>query len=255
MTRRARTLPVAAALAAAAAWGCAPEEGRVANNTLVIGIDVSGSFRASGYYEDAIQFAAYYIYAHLNGLGGLRQPTALFVGSVGGERPAETKAFRPIHDFYGRSVDQIAADLRRWFPPEDVLTDFNAFFARVAGVVKERGLILAPLNVVLLSDGIHDVTGRTRRRDESIYSKIDMSPLEFLSRNVTVRLLYATPDVSQGWKAEIDRRRVRVWTVEQQVMQGWRRQLRPNAPPEAQDSLWKWVRDNVDFRVRRGKLL
>ena len=52
---------------------------------LVIGIDVSGSFQRN--HESSIDFAANYIYARLNGLGSLKKPTALFVGSIGGERP------------------------------------------------------------------------------------------------------------------------------------------------------------------------
>jgi hypothetical protein len=43
---------------------------------------------------------------------------------------------------------------------------------------------------------------------------------------------------------------VRLWTVDAQVMAGWRDQVTAGAPPEAQGDLWKWVSDNVDFRVR-----
>jgi hypothetical protein len=38
-------------------------------------------------------------------------------------------------------------------------------------------------------------------------------------------------------------------------MQGWRRHVLASAPPEAQDSLWSWVKQVVDFRVRRGPVL
>jgi hypothetical protein len=252
---RARTRRAILLAATVASVGCLPEEvGKTPKNTLVIGLDVSGSFRKTGYYRDAIEFAAYYIYAHLNSLGELKQPSELFVASVGGQRPGETKAFHPIHDFSGKTPEEIAASLREWFPVEDQLTDFNAFFVRVAELVKERGLILQPLNVVIFSDGVHDMTGRTRRSDESMYKRVDLAPLEYLSRNVTVRLLYAAPPVAEGWKREIDRRRVRMWTVEQEVMEGWRTQHRAGQPPEVQDSLWKWVRDNVDFPARRGVL-
>lgn len=252
---RGRTLRAVLLAAAVTSLGCLPEEvGRTPKNTLVIGLDVSGSFRRTGYYKDATAFAAQYIHAHLHALGELKQPSELFVGSVGGQRADETKAFRPIHDFSGKTPDEIEASLREWFPVEDQLTDFNTFFVRVAELVKERGLILQPLNVVILSDGVHDMTGRTRRSDESIYKRIDLAPLEYLSRNVTVRLLYAAPPVAEGWKRDVDRRRVRMWTVEQEVMQGWRTQYRAGQPPAAQDSLWKWVRDNVDFPARRGVL-
>ena len=244
-----------AAFAALVALSCAPgdRQAKPANSTLVIGIDVSGSFRSS--YADAIEFASYYIYGHLHGLGGMRAPTTLFVGSVGGDRPGEPKAFHPINDFSNRTREQIATDLRAWFPPRDALTDFNVFFRQVATLVKERGLILAPLNLVVLSDGLPDVPGGVRlaAADNPIV-RVDFGALEFLSRNVTVRLLYASPTVGDEWKRLIKRKRVRLWTQESSVMAGWRRQLAPSVAPEDQDSLWKWVADNVDFRVRMGNL-
>ena len=109
-------------------------------------------------------------------------------------------------------------------------------------------MILAPLNIVVLSDGIPDVT--VRQGDESRYSMIDLSGLEYLSRSVTVRLLYATPTVSVAWERDIRRRRVRMWTVDHEVMVGWKEQMEPNLDPALDENLWNWVRDNVDFRVR-----
>src|SRR2546425_10137807 len=84
MTSR-RRYPVAllaAVATVAAAAGAAPaqerpEQGRPGNSTLIVGIDVSGSFK--GKYDAATEFASYYIYAHLHGLGGLPTPTAPFV--------------------------------------------------------------------------------------------------------------------------------------------------------------------------------
>lgn len=254
----ARLTRITALAGTALLLGCAgteQTEGKPAAFTLVVGIDVSGSFRDARLYDDAIEFAAHYLYAHLNGLGGLRTPTALFVASVGGARPGEPKPFHPINDFQGRSVEQIAADLRAWFPSVDAYTDFNAFFGRVSGLVKERGLILSPLNVVLLSDGVPDVPPGTRLAvGESPYSRIDLSPLEYLSRSVTVRLLYASPSVGEDWKRLVRRKRVRLWTEEAQVMRGWHMQVRPDVSLEHQAALWKWVQDNVDFRVRNTNL-
>jgi hypothetical protein len=224
-------------------------------NTLIVGIDASGSFRDARLYDDAVQFAAWYIAAHLQGLDTLLPPSALFVGSIGGERPGEPKAFHPINDFVGRTPDQIAGDLRAWFPPNDAYTDFNAFFQRVAELVKERGLVLAPLNVVVLSDGVPDVPPGTRlAANQSPYARIDLGPLEYLSRSVTVRLLYANPTVGEDWKRLVRRQRVRLWTQEQQVMAGWHLQFKPDLPLAQQHDLWKWIRDNVDFRVRAANL-
>jgi hypothetical protein len=185
----------------------------------------------------------------------LKVPTSLFVASVGGARPGEPKAFHPINDFQNRSVSQIAADLRAWYPSTDAYTDFNAFFQRVSGMIKERGLILAPLNVIVLSDGVPDVPPGTKLAvGETPYQRIDLSPLEYLSRSVTVRLLYASPTVGENWKKQVRRKRVRLWTEEAQVMTGWHTQVKPDVPLDQQADLWKWVADNVDFRVRAGNL-
>jgi len=149
----------ATALVLSVGLACAPAAGdstRVARSTLVIGIDVSGSFGSKGRYESSIDFASNYLYAHIHGLGGLKQPTAVFVGSFGGEKPGETKSFQPIHTFQKMSVAQIAAFLRKEYPSRDGLTDFNPFFERVATLVKRQNLVLSPLNIVMLTDGIPD---------------------------------------------------------------------------------------------------
>ena len=241
---------------------CAPAEGNEGEgsrlnprSTIVIGLDVSGSFRQSGHFDDAIDFAAHYLYAHMNGLGGLRVPTNVFVGTLGGIKTGEAKVFHPIQDLSGKSIEEIARDLRGWFPETDPITDFNAFFERVAVHVKRQNLVLAPLNIVMFSDGVPDYPTRRRMPAESLYAKVDLSPLEYLSRSVTVRLLYAEPTVAQQWERRVERRRVRLWTQESEVMLGWRRHNQPGQPLEAQDSLWSWMSEIVDFRVRRGRVI
>ena len=246
--RRAASVVAVAALVALP--GCSPpQSGQTARNALVLGIDVSGSFRAQ-HYDDAIDFASYYLYGHLHGLGGLQKPTAMFVGSIGGDRPGEVKSFHPIEDFQDKSVDQIEQDMRTWFPPEDRLTDFNAFFSRLATLIKQRNLILAPINIVLLSDGEPDYPGMNAHDSLGPYGKVNLSPLEYLSRSVTVRLLYPTATVDSRWEHNVKRNRVRVWTQDGEIMTGWSNQLVPGQPPEQQDRLWSWIADNVDFRVR-----
>ncbi|MBI5777762.1 MAG: hypothetical protein HY444_10290, partial [Nitrospirae bacterium] len=83
-----------------AAWlaGCTVQanEQRKPHATLFIGVDASGSFKHSGYYENALTFLAHYIYGHLHELGGLEKPKALFVASVGGQNVNEPKTFHPI---------------------------------------------------------------------------------------------------------------------------------------------------------------
>jgi hypothetical protein len=242
---------LAQGVALAALVACAPASGdqRTARSTLVIGIDVSGSFRRGGRYDSSIEFAANYLYGHLHGLGGLKKPTNVFVGSIGGEQPGETKSFQPIHTFQGMSVAEIVSYLRREYPSRDGLTDFNPFFTRVATLLKRQGLVLSPLNVVLFTDGLPDLH-KDKRDSLSMYTKINMSELEYISKSVTIRVLYPAPTVAVHWEKRVPRRRVRMWTVDDEVMATWRRHYRQGAPPEAQDTLWKWINDNVDFRVR-----
>src|SRR5918992_4077195 len=228
--------------------GKAREE-RIARSTLIIGVDVSGSFQRDGRYESAIDFTANYLYGHLHGLGGLKQPTAVFVGSIGGEKPFETKSFQPIHTFQNMSVGEIAAYLRREYPARDGLTEFNPFFDRVATLVKRQNLVLSPLNIVLLTDGLPD-TPAAKGDSLGPYKKINLGKLENLSKSVTPRVLYPSPTVAVRWERQIPRRRVRMWTVDNEVMQTWKRHYRPGASPDEQDALWKWINDNVDFRVR-----
>jgi hypothetical protein len=224
-------------------------ERRIARSTLILGVDVSGSFQRDGRYDSAIDFAAHYLYGHLHGLGGLKQPTALFVGSIGGEKPFETKSFQPIHTFQTMTVAEIAAYLRREYPARDGLTEFNPFFDRVATLVKRQNLVLSPINVVLLTDGLPD-TPAAKGDSLGPYKKIDLSKLEYLSKSVTLRLLYPSPTIAVRWERQVPRRRVRIWTMDNEVMQTWRRQYREGAKPAEQAALWKWIGDNVDFPVR-----
>jgi hypothetical protein len=197
-------------------------------STMFIGIDVSGSFQKSGRYDDALAFAAYYIHAHLTGAGGLEQPKQLFVGSIGGEHPGQPQAFHPIQDFQGKSVARIDADLRQWFPANEPLTDFNAFFKRAATETQRRNLVLTPITLVILSDGVPDL-GRKGTDPAAPYRAIDVKPLEYLARHVTVRLLYPDPEVAARWEHDVPRERVRMWTADNVVMAGWREQLKASA--------------------------
>jgi hypothetical protein len=224
-------------------------------NTLVVGLDISGSFRTSGQFDDAMHYAALYIYGHVNALGGLKQTTDVFVGSLGGEHVGQPKTFHPIQDLTGKTPAQIEADLRRWFPEDDPITDFNSFFQRTAVHIKRQNLVLAPLNIVLFSDGIPDFPGAGRLTPAQLYAKIDVSPIEYLSRSVTIRLLYAKPTMAQNWERLVPRNRVKIWTQDEQVMAGWHRREIQGVAMERQDSLWSWTQQIVDFRVRRGKVL
>jgi hypothetical protein len=218
---------------------------------LFVGLDVSGSFHRSGYYDNALSFLSHYLYGHLNELGGLTKPREMFVAAIGGQASSDPKAFHPIHDFAGKNVGQIEASLREWFPPDDKITDFNAFFRQVARIARERNLMLAPLTVMVVSDGVPDVPEQhLPAGSPASYKYIDLSPLDYLSKNVTVRLAYASPKVGDYWRTHVSRERVRLWAIEAEVMKGWRNQLQAGTDLSQQQKLWKWVRDNVDYRVR-----
>ena len=219
--------------------------------SLFVGVDTSGSFVQTGDYGNAMTFLSYYLYGHLNGLGGLCQPRELFVAAIGGKEASEPKAFHPILDFAGKDLTQIEADLKRWYAPTDTLTDFNVFFNQVARIAKDRNLVMSPITVLLVTDGVPDVpVPGVKPGSSAMYRKIDLSSLEYLSRNLTVRVIYPNPKVGELWRTEVRRQRVRLWTTEGEVMKGWRAQLTAGVEPGDQARLWKWVRDNVDFRVR-----
>ena len=248
MTGRSKSLVAALLGLTLSACGAPPEGGAsIPRNTLVIGIDVSGSFGKN--YESSIDFTANYIYAHLHGLGGLKQPTALFVGSIGGEHPQETKSFQPIETFENMSVPEIAKYLRKEYPNRDGLTDFNPFFSRIATLVTRQNLVLAPLNIVLVTDGVPD-TPAAKNDSLGKYQRIDVSKLEYLSKNVTVRVLYPRPTIAVRWEKQVPRHRVRMWTVDDEVMATWKKHYHAGEPTDQESELWHWIADNVDFRVR-----
>src|SRR5205085_10222509 len=88
---------------------CSPsQKAQTARSTLVIGLDISGSFRRNPSFNGAIEFASLYIYGHLNGGGGLQPKTAIFVGELGGERTGRAKVLPPIQDLSGNSPAHFA---------------------------------------------------------------------------------------------------------------------------------------------------
>lgn len=244
---------VVAAILLLAAAGCMLQAGEPhkPRTTLFVGVDASQSFKNSGFYDNAVTFLAHYIYGHLNGLGGLDKPTSMFIGSVGGKSLNEPKSFQPIHSFQGKTIAQIEADLRKLFSPNDTYTEFNPFFQEVARITKERNLVLAPITLMLVTDGVPDSNmPGVKGGAQVLYEKINLDPLEYLSRNITIRLVYLNPKVAQHWRTKVPRQRVRVWTVDGEVMKGWKAQMQPGASIEQQERFWRWVRDNIDFRVR-----
>jgi hypothetical protein len=245
---------ITAALAAAAllftscSVGSSTEK-RMKRSTIFIGIDASKSFSSSNNYEDAVKFIAYYIYGHLHGLGGLNEPKALFVASIGGFSANEPKSFRPISEFEGKSLEQIEKNLDEWLVPRQTITDFNMFFRKVKELIEKKNLVLTPIDIVLVSDG-----EPTKMQGDYVVNSaikdIDLKTMEFLARTITVRILYPTPVIADKWEKQVPRKRVRMWPVDNEVMGGWKGKLKPGISADEQTELWKWIKDNVDFRVR-----
>jgi hypothetical protein len=222
--------------------------------SLFVGVDISGSFIGSKYFDDSINFLAHYIYAHLNGLGGLEVPNVLFVSSIGGAKANEPKTFYPIQTFERKSVEEIRAKLREIFPKrvQNPFTDYNAFFEQVALTVKNKNLVLRPISIVMLSDGKPDVKSEGKTDFRSLIVK----PLEVLARNVTIRLLFTDAVVGRDWQTKVKRRKVKIWTQDGEVMISWRdpKILIPGKDFHDQNLFFEWIHDNVDFGVRSRRV-
>jgi hypothetical protein len=248
----------AAALAVLSLAGCEALEGRTQTDTpracMFIGVDVSGSFMNGPHFDDSLDFLAHYIYAHLNGLGGAERPASLFVSSIGGARVDEAKTFYPIQTFENKSIEEIEQTLREMFPRDapNPFTDYNAFFEQVSYTVRSKNLVLRPITVVMVSDGIPDVT----RDGKADYHAVVVSPLERLARSVTVRLLYTDAVVGKHWQTQVPRRRVKIWTQDADVMISWRdpKIMEPGKPFDEQPRFYDWLSDNVDFGVRAHRV-
>ena len=223
--------------------------------SLFVGVDISGSFLRGPHFKDALNLLATYIYTHLNGFGRSEVPNALFVGSIGGAKLGEPKTFYPIQTFQDKSIRQIKDQLLAIFPPnkQNPITDFNAFFEQIAELVKSKNLILRPVTILMISDGEPDFAGV---KGIAAFRKIELTPLERLSRNITLRLLYTDAVTGMNWRTKIKRKRVKIWSQDAPVMSLWKEPgiLKPNVPFKKQTKFFGWLKDNVDFGVRTKRV-
>ena len=221
------------------------------NLVLFIGMDISGSFKNTPYYEDSLKFASHLIYSYVKSYGGLKLPAQLFVGSIGGAKVDEPKTFYPIQTFQYKEIPDIEKSLREIFPPKvtNKFTDFNAFFDQVSSFVKNKKLLMKPVEIIMFSDGIPDAPTPQGKTD---FKKLNLKPLENLSRRLTLRLLYTSAETGMNWQEKVSRNRVRVWTQDAQVMVSWKAPdiLLKDTPFEKQERFFKWLSDNVNFAVK-----
>jgi hypothetical protein len=222
--------------------------------SMFIGVDISGSFMHQKYFDDSLEFLAYYIYSHLNGINNLEVPNVLYVSSIGGASANEPKTFYPKQLFENKSITEIHSKLKAIFPKSvcNPYTDYNAFFEQVALTVKNKNLVLRPITIVMLSDGIPDI----KNEGQTDFRKIVVRPLESLARSVTIRLLYTNAVISHNWQTKVKRRKVKIWTADAKVMVSWKDPdiLLPDTPVEQQTRLFAWMKDNVDFGVRARRV-
>ncbi len=222
--------------------------------SMFVGVDISGSFKNGNYFEDSINFLAHYLYSHINGLGGLEVPNVLFVSSIGGARTNEAKTFYPKQTFENKSVEEIAKTLREIFPKSksNPFTDYNAFFEQVALTVKNKNLVLRPISIVMISDGIPDV----KKKGKTDFHSVVVKPLERLARSVSIRLLYTNAVVGKSWQTKVKRKRVKIWTQDAAVMVSWKdpKIFMPEKALEEQVYFYDWIKDNVDFGIRARRV-
>jgi hypothetical protein len=235
--------------------GCeSPGETTKPRLSMFIGVDISGSYKNTKHFDDSLDFLSYYIYSHLNGLGGLEVPNVLYVSSIGGARVNEPKTFYPIQSFEKKSVSEIRQKLDEIFPRNisNPFTDYNAFFEQVAHMVKNKNLVLRPISVIMITDGIPDV----KQEGITDFASIQVTPLEKLARNVTIRLLYTSPVTGRDWETKVKRRRVKIWTQDADVLHSWKDPdiMAPEKQIDEQDYFFAWVKDNVDFGVRSRRV-
>ena len=73
---------------------------------------------------------------------------------------------------------------------------------------------------------------------------------------MTIRLLYTSATVGDGWQNKVKRSRVKIWTQDAEVMVYWRdpKILVPGLRIEKQKKFFDWLKDNVDFGVRSRRV-
>ena len=80
-----------------------------------------------------------------------------------------------------------------------------------------------------------------------------MKPLENLSRKITVRVLYTSATTGNQWQESVPRNRVRVWTQDANVMKQWEAKdiFLKGKSFKDQDRFFDWLKQNVDWSVRK----
>jgi len=84
-----------------------------------------------------------------------------------------------------------------------------------------------------------------------------VAPLEYLSRNITLRILYTDAVTAKSWRDEVPRKRIKVWTQDAVVMAEWKdpKTLLPGKGPNDQERFFAWENFVSDVQVAHAELL
>ena len=155
-----------------------------------------------------------------------------------------------MQTFVHKSVEQIHAELKKIFPKKkrNKFTDFNSFFEQIKINVENQKLIMRPLSIIMLPDGKPDA----QKKGVTAYQTIYLGPLENLSRNISLRLLYGNASASNNWLKSVKRQRVKVWTQDAVVMAKWKEKqiYQPNLAFNEKKRFINWITDNVNFNPK-----
>lgn len=242
------------------AGGCQWEtpQNREGKTACFIGIDAGGAFRSRPEYQDSLRFLAHYIHARVNGLGGLKKPEALYVGALGGQTRDGSRLFRTRADFEGKPPDQVEADLSVWLEGANPGAGCGLFFESVVQLARRENLISDSISILLVGTGVpqHATVETASPEDGKKLSETGMASLarlDGLARNVTVRLLYASPRASEQWVRHTAGRRLKLRVVPGDVMSAWNRRIAPGKTAREQAGFFQWIQQNVDCRVSARK--
>lgn len=90
-----------------------------------------------------------------------------------------------------------------------------------------------------------------KKEGRTDFRSINLKPLEILSRNITVRVLYTSAGTGRSWQTEVPRSRVKIWTQDAEVMVSWKEPaiFASDKPVMEQEKFVRWIEENVDFGV------
>src|SRR5262249_52914476 len=88
----------------------------------------------------------------------------------------------------------------------------------------------------------------------AVFQKKKLKTLGDLFPHVTPLPAYLSSQVGGHWGRPGPRERGRLWAGGGGGIKNWKEKKKPNHGVAQQERFWKWLQDNVDFRVRSSKV-